>query len=196
MIVIKECMSTGSPPIVRLLNIKEKCIITNKGGVIMSIVEKLRGSFKIGEIYPVESLPPEVKESVSLAIQARERAYANISHFKVGCVLKGKNGGSFIGANYEPIHCKGSCAEYAAILGWNNNGRPEEIAYVVTVGTHASLPPSEDQFTTPCGDCRQQLVEHFASETPVISLNQTFEKFKFYTLDSLLPDAFSPKVLK
>ncbi len=160
----------------------------------MSVCKNLKGSFKLTEVYPVEALPMEVKASINSVLEARKKAYAPYSGFLVGAAIITESGKVITGSNNETINHDGYCAEATAIGNWNDAGA-EKAAYIITAGAPNTGEPDANEFATPCGRCRQRLVERFDLETPIICLNQTFDSFRLFTPGFLLPFAFYPKCL-
>jgi cytidine deaminase len=122
------------------------------------------------------------------AIAAREQAYAPYSKFRVGAAVQ-MNGNIYQGANVENASYPLSvCAERNAVATAVMAGAVNLEA--VAVCTDASPPSS------PCGACRQVLVEFAADPAKVMvtALNPKGEK-RSWTLAELLPDAFSGKEL-
>ena len=115
------------------------------------------------------------------ALQARERAYAPYSGFRVGAALLVDDGRVFLGCNVEnaayPACC---CAERVAVYKAVSEGVRSFVAIAV-----ASDSPA---YTWPCGECRQVLHE-FAPGMAVLGVNRQggYEAVK---LDELLPKAF------
>jgi cytidine deaminase len=119
---------------------------------------------------------------------AQVHAYAPYSKFKVGAAVQ-MDGRVFTGVNVEnasyPL-CV--CAERNAIAAGIAGGARELEAVVVY--TDASPPSS------PCGGCRQVLVEHAShpDRVTVVAINPGGER-RQWTLAELLPAAFSGEEL-
>ena len=98
------------------------------------------------------------KSLIELANEARRRAYAPYSNYKVGAALRTKSGRIFTGVNIENAAYPTSiCAERTAVFKAVSEGeRDFEIIAVVT-----------DNGGSPCGSCRQVLAE-FGLETQVV----------------------------
>ena len=121
------------------------------------------------------------------ALAVRARAYAPYSGFKVGAAIRAQNGAIFTGCNVEnAAYPQGMCAEAAALAAMVSAGqtRLTEV-YVVA---DAPVPVS------PCGGCRQKLVEFGAGDVIVtmegLSGAGLSGKTMSATLASLLPGAF------
>src|SRR5262249_22160972 len=90
---------------------------------------------------------------IQSAVEARSRALAPYSEFKVGAALRTKNGAIYQGCNIENASFGLTvCAERLALLKALSEGEREftEIAVVTDA----------DSLTPPCGPCRQLLWEY------------------------------------
>lgn len=123
-----------------------------------------------------------------LALSVRENAYAPYSNFKVGAALVAESGEIFQGCNVENVaYPEGTCAEAGAIATMVANGqsRLTEV-YVVA---DAPLPVS------PCGGCRQKLIEFGAGDVVVTMATVEGVEQKM-TLSELMPGAFTEEHLE
>jgi cytidine deaminase len=126
-------------------------------------------------------------ELIALAIDARSRAFAPYSGFKVGAALVAADGTLVTGCNVESAsYGLTICAERVALVKAVSDGRTEFKRVVVVAET--------DKPTPPCGACRQLLWE-FAPDAEVILANLTGTVVR-YTMRQLLPDAFDAKQLR
>ncbi len=118
---------------------------------------------------------------VQTAIAAREQAYAPYSKFYVGAALMTKDGTVFTGCNVENTSyglC--ICAERTAICKAVSDGHQEFQAIAV----------SATPFATPCGACRQFIVE-FGKDIEVICVDAKNEsKVRSWTIEELIPENF------
>jgi len=122
-----------------------------------------------------------IDQMFQLTREAKDRAYAPYSKFKVGVALLGKNGKIYTGCNVENAsHGLSVCAERAAVFKAVSDG---EQAF----DTIAILSDTENPIT-PCGACRQVLAE-FNPNLKVVMVT-TSGKQKSRSLSELLPDAF------
>ena len=116
------------------------------------------------------------------AIAVRERAYAPYSGFKVGAALRGAGGETFTGCNVENVaYPEGTCAEAGAIAAMIAGGETR-LAEVYVVA-------DSPEPVTPCGGCRQKLVEFGGGDVRVTMATLAGDE-RVMTLADLLPGAF------
>jgi cytidine deaminase len=121
---------------------------------------------------------------LSAARDVRERAYAPYSHFAVGAALDTGDGHVFVGCNVENAsYGLGICAERSAVsaaiaAGYRN------FAAIAIAGAEGAV-------TSPCGACRQVLVEFNPDMTVVFT---TPHGPVVTTAAELLPHSFGPLV--
>ncbi len=130
------------------------------------------------------TLSPELDELLSAARDARERAYAPYSNFRVGAALDAGDGNVFFGSNVENASYGLSiCAERGAVVAAIAAGfrRFDAIAVAGPQG----------ELTSPCGACRQFLAEFNPSMTVVYTDR---DGPVATTLAELLPHSFNPFV--
>jgi cytidine deaminase len=127
----------------------------------------------------------EKQSLVELANEARRRAYAPYSNYKVGAALRTRSGRIFTGVNIENAAYPTSiCAERTAVFKAVSEGETDfELIAVVT-----------DNGGSPCGSCRQVLAE-FGLETVVVIADGNGKIVTETTVGGLLPDAFQPRHL-
>lgn len=126
------------------------------------------------------------QELIQTAATARENAYVPYSHYKVGAALVADDGTVYTGANIEFVNGTSNCAERTALFHAATEGvrRFQRIAVV-----------TEDGSGTPCGFCRQALVEFCPPDMEVI-VSDIKGNYRSYTLEQLLPVPFTPDVLQ
>ena len=129
----------------------------------------------------------EVKNMLRMANEARDRAYAPYSNFRVGACLKGATGAYYLGCNIEnAAYAPSNCAERTAMFKAVYEGeRQFDALAIVWDGENPAVP---------CGVCRQVLAEFCDPEMPVICANRKGE-YKLVAMGDLLPDAFLPRDL-
>ncbi len=123
---------------------------------------------------------------VSAARDARRRAYAPYSKFRIGAAVAA-GGRTFTGANVENAsYGLTLCAERAAVSAAVLDGARRLDAIAIVSGTS---PP-----TPPCGMCLQTLAEFAGPELPVLIAGPRGGTRRT-TLGALLPHAFSKRYL-
>ncbi len=125
-----------------------------------------------------------VERTFRAACQARERAHAPYSGFRVGAAVKAKGDDRvFAGCNVENASYGATiCAERSAVVSMVSQAGRLELELVVVV-TDAD-PPS-----APCGICRQVLAE-FGSGDLLVCLGTPSGIRERTTLEELLPRRF------
>lgn len=109
-----------------------------------------------------------------------ENSYSPYSNFPVGAALITEEGEIFTGTNIENVSFGLSiCAERVAIFKAISSGKRNFKAIVIY--------NSQEKLITPCGACRQVLLE-FAPDCEIINAND--QEWKLYNLQELLPEAF------
>ena len=133
------------------------------------------------------------KKLMNEAILARENAYAPYSHFKVGAALLTRSGRIFRGCNIENAgFTPSNCAERTAFFKAVSEGEMEFEAIAIAAG-----PEGEPlKVTSPCGVCRQVMMEFCDYEGFRIILGIGPDDFQVFTLKDMHPFAFGPKNLK
>jgi cytidine deaminase len=122
---------------------------------------------------------------INLANEARKKAYAPYSKYKVGAALRTKTGRLYTGVNVEnAAYPHTMCAERVAVFKAVSDGNLEFEALAVVT----------DNGGSPCGGCRQVLAE-FGLETIVLIANGDGKLLKEATVGDLLPEAFTPSHL-
>lgn len=124
---------------------------------------------------------------IEAATQARERAFAPYSNFRVGAALEAEDGTIVAGCNVESAsYGLTICAERVALVKAISDGLRgfRRIAIVTDV----------EELTPPCGACRQLLWE-FAPDAEVVLANLA-GKTAVYRVAELLPRGFDARQLK
>lgn len=130
------------------------------------------------------TLPPGDEDLIRVASLARARAYAPYSKYKVGAAIRTKrnkihSGGNIENVSYGMTVCAERCAAFAAV-GSGETTDWDAIAIVI----------DDDKLPSPCGACRQVLVE-FSPDLRVV-LATTSGLRGATTLRELLPNPFLP----
>jgi cytidine deaminase len=122
------------------------------------------------------------EELLAAARQARERAYAPHSNFRVGAAVLGAGGRIFSGCNVENssfgLTC---CAERNAIFSMVASGE-REIREILVLG-------DTEEFLPPCGACRQVIAE-FAPPTAIVHMGDRTGACRSVSVSELIPFIF------
>ncbi len=120
---------------------------------------------------------------MSLALSAKEKAYAPFSNFKVGAALLTESGEIYTGVNVEnSSYGLTICAERTAAVKAVSEG--QKIFKAIAIASDSETPAS------PCGACRQFLWEF--GDFPVILVSSK-GNVKEYMLSELIPEGFRLK---
>jgi len=123
-----------------------------------------------------------------MAIDAKSKALPTYSNFHVGSALLAKNGKVYLGANIEnSSYGLTICAERAAAFNAVLESEREFEAIAVA--------GDSDEYISPCGACRQVLMELCGKDLKVFMVNNKGE-FKESILEELLPYSFTSDFLK
>jgi len=132
------------------------------------------------------------------ARKASFNAYAPYSGYAVGAAVRTKSGTIFTGANLENAsYGVTMCAEVAAITAANSAGDFE--IETIAVSGHKFLPPIiTSEIVTPCGRCRQMILE--ASQVSgvdirVLCCSGDLNEVRVSRISELLPLSFGPENL-
>lgn len=126
------------------------------------------------------------KESlIMIAKDARNKAYAPYSKFKVGAAILAESGNVYSGCNIENVsYGLTNCAERTAVFKAISEGETRLNVICIVADT--------EELTPPCGACRQVLAEFNIDK--VILANLQGESIEL-TLEELLPFSFNKKYL-
>lgn len=122
---------------------------------------------------------------IEMAKKGREKAYAPYSHFKVGAAILLKNGEYILGCNVENASyglC--NCAERTALFKMVSEGFSKEDVEAFSI-----VGDTEDAIS-PCGACRQVMLELLKPDTPVYLANLK-GKIRKFSVSELMPYAFT-----
>ena len=129
-------------------------------------------------------MPVDDEQLIEAAKKARQNAYAPYSSYFVGAAIVDDRGDIHTGCNVEnAAYPEGNCAEANAIGALVAAGG-KRISVIAAVGGGDDL-----EFCTPCGGCRQSILEFSDENTRIILINEEGEIQK-YSIDELLPLAF------
>lgn len=124
---------------------------------------------------------------VDAAKDAFSKAYAPYSNFHVGAAALTVTGNIVKGCNVENAsYGLTVCAERNCLAQGVISGEQAFSAIVIYT--------NQEKLTPPCGACRQVIVEFLAPQALVMAVNHNNDR-KQWTVNELLPDAFTPKDL-
>ncbi|MFO7695606.1 MAG: cytidine deaminase [Anaerolineae bacterium] len=127
----------------------------------------------------LNELDPAWTVLLAAATEVRARAYAPYSRFAVGAAVRGSSGRIYAGANVENASSGLTvCAERVAAWKAISEGEDHLEAMALITDTGA----------TPCGACRQVLIE-FEADMPILVADTSGNAW-MTSLAALLPDAF------
>lgn len=137
-------------------------------------------------------LPTEDADLVSQAYKISEDAYAPYSKFKVGAAVLLDNDEVVLGSNQENIAFpSGLCAERVALFYAGANFPENKVKKLVIVAKGDLVPV--DNVLSPCGSCRQVMLETEARQNQsyeVILVSQNGKTLIFSKASDFLPFAF------
>lgn len=143
-----------------------------------------------------EKISEVSKENLTLINKAKEiayKAYAPFSKFRVGATVLLKNGTIYSGNNQENASFPaGICAERALLSYIHGNFPDEQILKIAISVLDANQPIS------PCGICRQSLLEYELIQNQTIEIilhNASDSVLIIPSASSLLPIQFDSKML-
>ena len=129
----------------------------------------------------------DYKKLIQVALDYRNRAYSPYSDFKVGAAVLFESGIVYGGCNVENASFGATnCAERTAIFRGISEGE-SEIKAIAVVG-------SLEEYTYPCGICRQVIVE-FGDEDVKVILAKSEDDYIVKDMGEVLPGAFKKEAL-
>lgn len=134
------------------------------------------------------SLDKDIQELLTLAVTAHGRAYCPYSKFKVGACLLTEEGERVTGCNVENASFTvGTCAERCALAKAISEGLSGKWKACAIIG---DLP--EPTICTPCGACRQMLVEFAVDNNAKLYMTTSqLGQVQVATIQELQPFAFT-----
>jgi cytidine deaminase len=139
-----------------------------------------------------DKLHPGKLEICRKALELAKAAFAPISGFAVGVIIRTPDGQEFAGQNQENSALDSIHAEMAALTNWNAAGEPK-IEKIAVVGFRFWPAYDASAVVTPCGRCRQWLYEaaiRSQSNPEIICGNGDLSEIKTFRIEELLPQAF------
>uniref|UniRef100_A0A1B0ACE6 Cytidine deaminase n=1 Tax=Glossina pallidipes TaxID=7398 RepID=A0A1B0ACE6_GLOPL len=133
------------------------------------------------------TLDAPTQDLILAAIEARKSAYCPYSNFAVGAALRTFDDSIYTGCNIEnAAFTAGICAERTAAAKAVSEGKRDFVACAVVA-------LQEDSFTTPCGVCRQFLIEFAKKDFPLYVTKSDLPPYRVLctSIGELLPKRFS-----
>lgn len=124
------------------------------------------------------------EEDIILAEKVRENAYIPYTKYKVGAVLKTKNGRKYTGCNIQNHGIQSICSERVAFCKAISEGETEFESILVIGGKDGEKPDK----CLPCGYCRQFMSEFVDKDFKVYTAFD--DKVEEYNFSELLPHTF------
>ena len=137
-------------------------------------------------------------ELVALAREAALEAYAPYSGFEVGCAIESLEGKIVTGANVEnACYRLGICAEQHALANAQAAFGLHRVARIAVAGGRVVAGALfGEQTVTPCGGCRQAILEAAQLGEPrdveILCANGKGDLVERHTISRLLPHGFGP----
>ena len=160
-------------------------------------MQKKRIEFSYEEYSSIAELNLTDRELVEQALVATTQASAQFSKFHVGAAARLSDGQIYLGSNYENTSIT-SCAEQELLSYLHALYRNFTIASLAVTFNNANLGSRSDFPITPCGKCRQLLLEaEITSGKPirVIMAGQSGKVLIATGVASMLPLAYSAEYI-
>ncbi|MEJ6736981.1 MAG: cytidine deaminase [Flavobacteriales bacterium] len=143
----------------------------------------------------VKLMNSEERDLITQADENLKNAYAPYSKFKVSAVCQMENGVVVKGANQENgAYPSGLCAERVAIFSAKSQFPDKKVDKIVVTTELTTTSP-----VSPCGACRQVLIEYELTQNQPIELimkSGDSKVWKFKSVKDILPFAFDGEFLK
>lgn len=127
-----------------------------------------------------------IQKLIEIAKEASEKAYSPYSNYKVGASLLTKSGKIYTGCNIENASFGATiCAERVAIFKAISEGEKDFEMIAIYINDEKHIP-------SPCGICRQVMMEFAPNLKLILSNGYDYE---IYKLEELLPYPFTKNFL-
>lgn len=127
-----------------------------------------------------------IQKLIEIAKEASEKAYSPYSNYKVGASLLTKSGKIYTGCNIENASFGATvCAERVAIFKAVSEGEKNFEMIAIYINDEKHIP-------SPCGICRQVMMEFAPNLKLILSNGYDYE---IYKLEELLPYPFTKNFL-
>ena len=133
------------------------------------------------------------EDLIALAREAAAKAYAPYSNFHVGCAILSVDGEVVTGANMEnACYRLGVCAEQSALTAAQHRFGLDKVACVAVSGGSGAV------VCTPCGGCRQAILEAAqlsGRDIEILCSSGDGSATERHTIRELIPFGFGPASL-
>jgi cytidine deaminase len=130
------------------------------------------------------------EELIQLARAAASKAYAPYSNFQVGCAIESVDGEVVTGGNMEnACYRLGVCAEQSALTAAQHQFGLRKVARIAVSGG------AGDAVCTPCGGCRQAILEAAqlsGRDIEILCSSGDGSAVERYRIGELIPHGFGP----
>jgi cytidine deaminase len=134
------------------------------------------------------------EELIEAARAAAGKAYAPYSNFEVGCAIESVDGDVVTGANIEnACYRLGVCAEQSALSAAQHAFGLDKVARVAVAGGSGNV------VCTPCGGCRQAILEAAqlgGRDVEILCSSGDGGAVERHRIGELIPYSFGPANLK
>jgi cytidine deaminase len=162
---------------------------TNKRNFILQGFRRF-GLTSACPVQPIRDKSMTDEELVRLARDAAGKAYAPYSKYQVGCAIESVGGQVVTGANMEnACYRLGICAEQSALTAAQHNFGLDKVARVAVVGG------TDETVCTPCGGCRQAILEAAqlgGRDIEILCASGDGSAVERHTIGELIPNGFGP----
>jgi len=140
-------------------------------------------------------------ELIAAARTAALKAYAPYSRFSVGCAIESVDGEIVTGANMEnACYRLGLCAEQSALTTAQHAFGLHKVKRIAVAGGDGSGSELKgDAAVTPCGGCRQALLEaaHLSgTDIEILAASGNGQQVERLRIHDLIPHGFGPANLE
>ena len=137
------------------------------------------------------------EQLIELARAAALKAYAPYSRFSVGCAIESVDGEIVTGANLEnACYRLGLCAEQSALTTAQHTFGLDKVRRIAVAGGDGSGSELQgDGVCTPCGGCRQAILEaaHLSgTDIEILASSGDGTKVERLRIHNLIPHGFGP----
>lgn len=161
------------------------------------MAEKITKTIDFDLYNGLNEMDPEDQALVAKARQACDTSYSPYSNFRVGAALLLEDGQVVLGSNQEnAAYPDGLCAERVAFFASSVLHPGKRILKVAVAASHADS--AAFVAATPCGSCRQVMLEYEGKQQNSVSLITQWNEQQFIrssSISDLLPFCFTKESL-